>query len=123
MTNETSDVVVVDDNDVDDDDDDDDDDDVCFVVVSCVWSRDAGDRSRDRDRERQRQARAQMSSQVAEPEEFMPLFDAPVRVSCLSLSLSLFSSLDLVEHHSGHTHRWTWSSIAAVTLIVGRGRA
>jgi len=46
--------------------------------MSYNLSRDAGDRSRDR--ERQRQARAQMSSQVAEPEEFMPVFDAHVRV-------------------------------------------
>ena len=52
----------------------------CFVLVS---SRDAGDRSRDR--ERQRQARQQMSSQVAEPEEFMGVFDAPVRVTILIL--------------------------------------
>ena len=49
-----------------------------FFYLDCS-SRDAGDRSRDR--ERQRQERAQMSSQVAEPTEFMPRFDAPVRVS------------------------------------------
>ena len=55
-----------------------------MLIIFCMFcSRDAGDRSRDR--ERQRQARAQMSSQVAEPEEFMPVFDAPVRVMILIL--------------------------------------
>ena len=45
-------------------------------------SRGTGDRSRDR--ELDRLARAQMSSQVAEPEEFMPIFDAHVRVIAIS---------------------------------------
>ena len=64
-----------------------------------ICSRDAGDRSRDR--ERQRQARAQMSSQVAEPEEFMPVFDAPVRVILIYCCVASYNSL-LFTTATGH---------------------